>query len=278
MAADRTPDPPLCPAWAGVACPVVGMVHLKALPGAPGYGGSMRRVIADAVRDAERLEQGGVHGLMLENFGDVPFFKGPVPAETVAAITAAASAVRGAVGLPLGINVLRNDGESALGIATAVGASYIRINVLSGAALTDQGVIEGRAAQVMRRRAALGAAEVKVLADVRVKHAAALAPRDLRDEVEELALRAGADGVIVSGRGTGKPTDPRLLEEVAGYSAGRPVFVGSGVDAASAAALARHAGGLIVGTSVKERGDVARPVDPERVRAVVEAACAAATR
>ncbi len=278
MAVDRTPVPPLCPAWAGVACPVVGMVHLRALPGAPGYGGSMRPVIAAAVRDAERLEQGGVHGLMLENFGDVPFFKGPVPAETVAAITAAASAVRGAVGLPLGINVLRNDGESALGIAAAVGAAYIRINVLSGAALTDQGVIEGRAAQVMRRRAALGAAEVKVLADVRVKHAAALAERDLQDEVEELVLRAGADGVIVSGSGTGKPTDPRLLEEVAGYCAGRPVFVGSGVDAASAAALAQHAGGLIVGTSVKEHGDVARPVDPERVRAVVEAACAAATR
>lgn len=281
MPTDRPPDSPLCPAWAGLPCPVVGMVHLLALPGSPGYGGSMEAVVSAAVRDAELLEQGGVHGLMLENFGDVPFYKGRVPAETVAAITAAAFAVRGAVGLPLGINVLRNDAESAIGIAAAVGASYIRVNVLSGAALTDQGVIEGRAARVMRQRAALGAIGVKVLADVRVKHAAPLAERDLSDEVQELVLRAGADGVIVSGSGTGKPTDPRLLEEVASHSAGRPVFVGSGVDAPSAAALARHAGGLIVGTSVKEEGDVARPVDPERVRAVVQAAgtvTASATR
>lgn len=274
-AAPAHPTPPLCPGWAGVACPVIGMVHLRALPGSPGYAGSMADVVASAVRDAGALRQGGVDGLMLENFGDVPFFKGRVPAETVAAMTRAAGAVRDAVDLPLGINVLRNDGLSALAVASAVGAAYVRINVLSGAALTDQGVIEGQAAEVMRYRAALGAAGVKVLADVRVKHAAPLAERPLAEEVEELVLRAGADGVVVSGSGTGKPTDPALLEEVARLSAGRPVLVGSGVTAETAGGLARFAGGLIVGTSVKRGGDVAAPVEADRVQAVVASARAA---
>ncbi|XAL98666.1 BtpA/SgcQ family protein [Phycisphaeraceae bacterium D3-23] len=264
--------PPLCPAWSGVRCPVIGMVHLRALPGSPGFGGSLSDVMDAALRDAALLEQGGVDGLMVENFGDVPFFKGRVPAETVAAVTRVAGAVRDAVSLPIGINVLRNDAMSALAVAAAVDASFVRVNVLSGTAVTDQGVIEGAAAEVMRYRAALGASHIKVLADVRVKHAAALVERPLQDEVEELVHRAGADAVVVSGSGTGKPTDVGLLAEVARYASGRPVFVGSGVTCASAPSLMQHAGGLIVGTGVKVEGDVAKPVDPGRVRALMQVA------
>lgn len=266
-----TPNPPLCPAWSGLRCPLIGMVHLRALPGAPGFAGSLTAVADAALGDAARLAEGGVDGLMIENFGDVPFFKGRVPAETVAAMTRVAGQVRDAVDLPLGINVLRNDGLSAVAVASAVGAAFVRVNVLSGAAVTDQGVIEGVAAELTRYRAALGAGDVKLLADVRVKHAAPLVERPLREEVEELVHRAGADAVVVSGSGTGKPTDAALVAEVAGYAAGRPVLVGSGVTPAAVPAFLPSAGGLIVGTWVKAGGDVAAAVDPDRVRAVVSA-------
>ncbi|MEM9415938.1 MAG: BtpA/SgcQ family protein [Planctomycetota bacterium] len=272
MTTGPRPLPPLCPAWSGVRCPVIGMVHLRALPGAPGFAGSLGAVVDAALRDAALLEQGGVDGLMIENFGDVPFYKGRVPAETVAAMTRVAGAVRDAVSLPIGINMLRNDAVSALAVAVAVGASYVRVNVLSGAAVTDQGVIEGAAAEVMRYRAALGAGDIKVLADVRVKHAAGLVERPLQDEVEELLCRAGADAVVVSGSGTGKPTDVGLLADVARYASGRPVFVGSGVTSDSAPSLMAHAGGLIVGTGVKVDGDVAKAVDPDRVRGLMQIA------
>ncbi|MFI4861614.1 MAG: BtpA/SgcQ family protein [Phycisphaerales bacterium JB063] len=271
MTTEPRPCPPLCPAWAGVRCPVIGMVHLRALPGAPGFGGSIGDVMDIALRDAALLERGGVDGLMIENFGDVPFFQGRVPAETVAAVTRVAGAVRDAVSLPIGINVLRNDALSALAVAAAVDASFVRVNVLSGTAVTDQGVIEGAAADVMRYRASLGASGTRVLADVRVKHAAPLVERPLQDEVEELLHRAGADAVIVSGSGTGKPTDLGLLAEVAQYAEGRPVFVGSGVTCDTVPAMMQHAGGLIVGTGVKVDGDVAKPVDPERVRTLMQA-------
>ncbi|MEM9021239.1 MAG: BtpA/SgcQ family protein [Planctomycetota bacterium] len=260
----------ICPAWASIRHPVIGMVHLPPLPGAPGYTGDLPALVASAVRDARALAEGGIDGVMIENFGDVPFYQDRVPAETVAAITRAASAVHDVIDLPLGINVLRNDALSAVAVAVAVGASFIRVNVLSGAAVTDQGVIEGRAAELARLRQRLGAESVRVFADVRVKHAAPLVERPIDDEVEELLLRGGADAVIASGTGTGKPTDAEHLACVKQAAGDSAVFVGSGAGLDTAAALLRDADGLIVGTSLKQDGRVGRPVDPDRVRALME--------
>ncbi|MDQ3439664.1 MAG: phosphorybosylanthranilate isomerase, partial [Planctomycetota bacterium] len=135
-----------------------------------------------ALRDAEALAEGGVHGIMMENFGDVPFFPGRVPAPVVAHVTAIGAEIRRSVDVPLGINVLRNDGQSALAVAHAVGADFIRVNVLSGARVTDQGIVQGIAHDLLRERAQLGATNVKILADVDVKHSAPLAPRPLVKE------------------------------------------------------------------------------------------------
>jgi membrane complex biogenesis BtpA family protein len=137
------------------------MIHLPALPGAPGFGGSMERVIERATTDARSLDEAGFDGLLVENYGDVPFFRGRVPSETVAAITAALVAIRGASRLPVGVNVLRNDPVSAVGIAAATGARFVRANVHTGSMWTDQGLIEGRAAETMRTRAALGCVRKK---------------------------------------------------------------------------------------------------------------------
>src|SRR4051794_7613276 len=126
--------------WSSIRKPVIGMLHLPPLPGSPMY--SQDRPIGEVViRDAEALAGGGVNGLMLENFGDVPFYPGRVPAHTVAAMTAIAAEVRRRFPeLPLGINVLRNDGCSAMAIAAAVGAHFVRVNILCGARLADQGI------------------------------------------------------------------------------------------------------------------------------------------
>ena len=258
--------------WAALSHPVIGMVHLRPLPGSPRFGGDFDAVIQATVADAKTWQQAGAHGLMMENFGDVPFFKDDVPAETVDAMTRVASEIRSAVpGLPLGINVLRNDGLSALKIAAAVGARYIRVNVLSGAAVTDQGIIEGRAAEIMRFRLTLGA-DIKVLADVRVKHAAPLAERPLQDEVEELVHRAGADAVIVSGSGTGKPTDPSHAAEVKRYAGDTPVLIGSGADANSIPVLKGACDGFIVGSAAKPGGKIDALVDTGLACSVIEAA------
>src|SRR4051795_9681702 len=141
---------PNWPNWAPPRKIVIGMVHLAPLPGSPGYGSDVASVRDAALRDAAALADGGVDGVMIENFGDVPFFPGRVPAYVVAHMTAIAAEVRARVALPLGINVLRNDGLSALAVAHACGAEFIRVNVLCGARVADQGLLQGIAHDLLR--------------------------------------------------------------------------------------------------------------------------------
>src|SRR5438552_6249237 len=153
--------------------PIIGMLHLPALPGSPANKLSAGAIRDHVLKDGEALASGGVDGIILENFGDVPFYPGKVPPHTATFMTAIGVEVRRAFDLPLGINVLRNDAESALAIAFAAGAQFIRVNIHSGARVTDQGLIEGTAHETLRYRKLLGS-EVKVFADADVKHSSAL--------------------------------------------------------------------------------------------------------
>lgn len=258
---------------------VVGVVHLPPLPGSV-RGATARDFAAliDSVRrDAATWAEGGASALIVENFGDVPFARDRVGAETVAAMTLAARAVQEVAGLPLGINVLRNDVQSAVAIAALSGASFVRANVYAGVAVTDQGVISGdpRAVQALIRR--LGA-DVAVWADVDVKHAAPLAPRPLADQAEDAVERGLAGAVIVSGRATGQATAVADLTAVRRALPTTPLYVGSGATASQMNDLLRWADGVIVGTAAKRDGHVANPVDAARVRTLVDAARSARER
>jgi membrane complex biogenesis BtpA family protein len=240
------------------------MVHLSPLPGAPLFGGSMDAVIDAALADARALREGGCDGMVFENFGDRPFFKERVPAETVAAMTRVIADVAGEVALPFGVNVLRNDALSALAIAAATGAAFIRVNVHTGAMLTDQGIIEGRAAETLRLRASL-APQVLIFADHRVKHAVPLADVDDDQAAKDLRQRGLADAVIVSGRETGAAPDVERFARVRAAVDG-PLVIGSGLTEGNADAFA-DADGAIAGTSLKRDGRV----DAERVKRLVAA-------
>ena len=264
---------PILPQWAHVRRPVIGMLHLLPLPGSPRFDGSVTRVRDALARDADALAEGGVDGLMIENFGDVPFVPGRSAAHVVAHVTALAGEVRRRVPqLPLGVNVLRNDGRGALAVAHAVGGSFVRVNVLCGARVTDQGVIEGIAHDLLRDRAMLaGAADsIRIFADVDVKHSAPLARRDLADEVDDTLSRGLADALIVSGAGTGKATDPAHVAAVKRAAGAAPVFVGSGVSAGTIDALLAHCDGFIVGTALKREGIASNEVDVSRVRELMK--------
>lgn len=249
--------------------PVIGMVHLPPLPGSPGCAGDLAAVVEHALRDAEALLSGGVHALLLENFGDAPFYPRRVPRHVVACMTAVGLRIRERFDVPLGVNVLRNDGESALAIAQAVGAAFIRVNVLCGARVTDQGIVEGIAHRLLRLRARLGARQIQIFADVNVKHSAPLGqPRPLEDEVADLIRRGGADALVVSGAATGAAADVNELRRVKSAAGNTPVLVGSGVSVENVAAYLPHADGFIVGTSLKVDGVVTNLVDVTRVKAL----------
>jgi len=246
---------------------LIGVVHLLPLPGSPRWAGSMDAVINTAKADAIAYKRGGADAIIVENFGDAPFAKDGVPAETVAAMSAAGLAVRMAVGLPLGFNVLRNDAHAALALCAACGGSFIRVNILSGVMVTDQGVIEGRAFEVLRARRAL-CPEVKILADVHVKHAAPLASVPISQAALDTVERGFADALVVSGAGTGKATDPAKALDVKRACPGVTVLIGSGVTASSVRAFEAAADGFIVGSSLKRGSKLSNPVDSRRVAAL----------
>lgn len=261
---------PLLQGWIQAAKPLVGMLHLPALPGSPRHALPMDQIERAVLRDAHALLEGGVHGLMIENFSDVPFYPDRVPAHTISHMTALACAVRRHFDVPLGINVLRNDGLSALAVAHAAGAQFIRVNVLCGARVADQGILQGIAHDLLRYRAQLRA-EVKVFADVNVKHSAPLGPYALQAEVQDTIERGLADALIVSGVGTGRAVDLEELKGVKAAAGSAPVFLGSGVSAHNIGTYLPYADGFIVGTALKVDGVPTHPVDPKRVRELAQA-------
>jgi membrane complex biogenesis BtpA family protein len=243
---------------------LIGVVHLRPLPGAPRWEGKLEEVIRLAVNDARAYERGGAHALFVENFGDVPFTKGKVGPETVAAMAAAGRAIRESVKLPIGFNVLRNDACAALALCAACGGSFIRVNVHSGAMLTDQGLIEGDAHNTLRYQHRI-CPTAQIFADVHVKHAVPLGEWTLEEAARDTLERGLADALIVSGSGTGMAADASDVQRVRNACPKAKILLGSGVSVANVERFLDVADGFIVGTSLKSGGKLSNPVDPKRV-------------
>lgn len=248
---------------------LIGMVHLGPLPGSPGWQGGLPELLDAAERDAERLLEAGFDALIVENMGDVPYLKGRVEPETVAAMTRAVDRVV-KLGAPVGVQILAGANREALGVALAAGARFVRAEGFAYAHVADEGWIDACAGPLLRARAAMGA-DVKVWADVKKKHAAHAVTGDLSvAEAAEGTRFAGADALVVTGVHTGAPTEESDIR--AAKQAGLPVMVGSGVTPQSAPRLYAVADGLIVGSYIKENGDWRAAVDPARALALVHAA------
>lgn len=260
----------------GTTAPVIGMVHLDPLPGAPRFDGDRDAILERARTDARALDAGGVDAIMVENFGDAPFYADDVPKHVVASMTRAAGVVTDETDLPVGINVLRNDALGALAVAQAVGAEFVRVNVHTGVRVTDQGLVEGRAAETMRERDRLDC-DVKLFADHDVKHSAPLASRDFTAEsFADNVERGLADATVVSGMGTGHAVDVEELRAAAdlreAFDLDVPLFVGSGVTPETVGDILSVADGVIVGTALKASDESSGPVSESATRELVEAA------
>jgi membrane complex biogenesis BtpA family protein len=249
---------------------LIGVIHLPPLPGSPRWRGKLDAVIRSAVTDARAYERGGAQALFIENFGDVPFTKGCVGPETVAAMATAGGAVRSAVKLTIGFNVLRNDARAALALCAACEGSFIRVNVHTGAMLTDQGIIEGNAYQTVRYRQQI-CPKAQIFADVHVKHAVPLGNWDIGDSARDAVERGLADALIISGTGTGMAADVADLERVRTTCPKTKLLLGSGVTLANLSDYLPLADGFIVGTSLKNGGKLGNQVDARRVAALAKA-------
>lgn len=253
----------------GTSRPVLGGMLMPPLLGAPRYAGSMTNVIDRVLEDAHALADAGVHALTLENVGDNPFVRDEAPAETVAAFAMVAHETRRALSLPLGINVMRNSWRAAMGIAAAVDAQYVRINVLGDVLATDQGIIQGCAAELLRYRKQLGAEQVRIFGDVDCKHAGPLTKRPLDVVARDTAYRQMADALLVTGPDSDTPPTRDDITTVKGAVPDVPVFIASGMSLDSVE-LVGACDGTTIGTYA--RGwDIDGPVQPELVSGFVKA-------
>lgn len=251
------------------AKPLIGVVHLQPMPGSPGWRGTIEALIRFAVKDALAYARGGAKAISIENFGDVPFTKGSVPPETIACMAAAGRAIRAAVQVPIGFNVLRNDARAALALCAACGGSFIRVNVLTGAMLTDQGIIEGNAYEILRYRRQV-CPEARIFADVHVKHAVPLGPWSIGDSARDTLHRGLADALIISGVGTGVAADLADVQAVRAICPAAKLLLGSGVSVQNVGDYLPFADGFIVGSSLKTGGKISNPVDTKRVSALAQ--------
>jgi uncharacterized protein len=225
--------------------PVLGMIHMPALPGAPQSDKSMDELVAFALSEAGKLEAAGLDACIVENVGDVPLFRDHVPPATVSAMTVLVTEVRRATSMHVGVNILRNACREALSIAHVCGADFIRCNVVIGAYVTDQGIIEGCAAELTRLRRALGS-EVLIFGDVHVKHAHPLFDVPIEYAAQDLAERGGVDAVIVSGPRSPIPPTWERLDSVRN-AVKLPVLIGSGIGIDNVKEFYERSDGVLIG-------------------------------
>jgi membrane complex biogenesis BtpA family protein len=251
-------------------CSLIGAVHVLPLPGAARYGGNIQKIVAAALEDVRRYEDNGMDAVILENMHDVPFLKGYVDPETVAAMTVVAQTVRRESKLPVGVQLLAGANIEALAVAVAASLDFIRVEGFVFAHVGDEGIHESGAAQLIRRRALLKAENVKIFADIKKKHAAHAITADVSlVETAHAAAFFEADGVIVTGSCTGIAPE---AEEASAVRAATDVkvLIGSGVTEQNVAQFVPHSDALIVGTSLKIDGKWNNAVDAERVKKLVE--------
>lgn len=256
----------------GTNKPVIGVIHLMALPGSANWAGDMEEVLLRAEQEAVALSSGGVDGIIVENFFDAPFCRDRVDVSTACALTLAVKRIMSVTDVAVGVNVLRNDALTAMAVAVSCGAQFIRVNVLTGAMVTDQGIIESNSRDLHMYRRQLGARErVKIFADVMVKHAYPLGVgADIEQAAKDAVKRALADAVIVSGAATGDAPSLEDLKRVKGAVPDTPILIGSGSSKDNVKQLLAIANGIIVASSLKRQGILENPVDVERVRGLLD--------
>lgn len=252
---------------------LIGMVHVGALPGTPGARRSVEELARAAAEEARVLADAGFDAVIIENMHDRPYVTGPHGPEIVAAMTRVAVEVRRAApGLPLGVQVLACGEREALAVALAAGGSFVRCENFVFAHVADEGLMaQAGAGPLLRYRRVIGAESVRLIVDVKKKHASHAITADV--DLAETARAAeffGAEGVVVTGVRTG---DPAHVEDVAAVrrACGVPVIVGSGVTPADVPALLAHADALIVGSYIKAGGVWTSPVDAGRCAEIVRA-------
>ncbi len=249
---------------------IIGMIHVPALPGSPGgCDVTFNELLKFAISELEILEEGGVNGVIVENFWDTPYFPNSVPQITVAVMAAVIGQIASHASIPVGVNILYNDYEAEIAIARAVNASFIRAEVFVDPSLSETGLILPSAAKLIRERERIHAEDVAIFADVQGKNTTPLWQRSLSESAFDAEQRGHADAIIITGAGTGKPVSTQDLHDLREVIS-IPLLIGSGVTADTAVELLKYCDGAIVGSFFKKDGKIDQPTELNRVKLLMD--------
>lgn len=244
---------------------IIGMIHVQALPGTPNHKMSLEDISALAVEEAKQYEIAQVDAIIIENMHDVPYMKGQVGPEITAGMTVVAKAIRKAVCLPLGVQILAGANKEAMAVAKAANLDFIRAEGFVFGHVADEGYIDSCAGELMRYRKMIDADKVKVFTDIKKKHSSHAITSDV--DIVETAHAAEfflSDGVIVTGSSTGKSVDIRELDALKD-SVDKPILIGSGITVDNILEYWKYADAFIVGSHFKKNGFWMNPISNERL-------------
>jgi membrane complex biogenesis BtpA family protein len=245
--------------------PVIGVIHVGALPGTPRGDRSVAELAELARAEARVYRECGVDGIIIENMHDVPYLKSHVGPEIVAAMAIIGGGVKNECRLPVGVQILAGANIEAMAVAHAAGLDFIRAEGYAYAHVADEGLIEASAAKLLRYRKMIGAERVQVWADIKKKHSAHAITADVSlGQTAETVEFMGADCVIVTGSVTGEAPQLKDVRE-AKSNCQLPVFLGSGISEDNVEQFYNEADGFIIGTAFKVEGRWSNTVDPNRV-------------
>ena len=248
---------------------LIGMVHVRALPGSPFYGNYLPAVFETAVAEAKLLAEAGFDGIMIENMHDIPYLNREVGPEITAMMTAVAVAIKREVDLPMGVQVLAGANQEALAVALAAGLQWIRAEGFVFGHTGDEGYMDAQAGTLLRYRRMIRAEKVQVWTDIKKKHSSHAVTGDVGIvETAKAASFFASQGLVITGASTGTEADAEELAAVK-YAVDLPVIIGSGITVNNLERYWGLADAFIVGSSLKEEGDWRKPMDPMRCRALM---------
>ena len=252
--------------------PVIGMIHVGALPGTPANRLPLAKIIAAAVQEAKIYREAGLDGVALENMHDVPYLRGAVGPEIVSSMSLVAQAVKVEFRGVVGIQILAAANREAMAVAHAAALDWVRVEGFAFAHVADEGIIDSCAAELLRYRKQIGADKVQVWADIKKKHSSHAITADISlGETAHAAEFMRADALIVTGAVTGKPPQPADVMDAKKHTS-LPIVLGSGMDAGNIAQFLPAADGFIVGSAFKQGGHWNNSVDAAKVRAFMKKA------
>ena len=252
----------------GTDKPVIGMVHLHAMPTDPKYDPNegVEGIVEAAKKDIIALQEAGFDGLLFCNEFAIPYTKN-TRIVTVATYARVIGELKSIIKVPFGITYASNV-YCAFDIAAATGANFVRAHYhdttagVFGMSNPDPGDVE-------RHRCYVGCKDIPVLQAVIPEGTEMVAPRPIKQVVKTLCFNVNPDGLLIYSTNPGADIDTEMVE-LCKQATDKPILASNGVKPNTVANILAVADGCIVGTGVKYDGNFYNPVDPARAKELME--------